>query len=209
MPWEDARSAQTTYWHKLPYLRNINVRWWSVELGDLLEMYFEQDEQERFGLKSGDVLVCEGGEPGRAAVWTDQMPNLKFQKALHRLRCANGLHPSFLVAFLEYMAKSSRLERYFTGSTIKHFTGESFAAMPLPLPPAEEQIQIVALVSERLSQIDSPRRCSTPVYSERHTFAKASSNGPLRDGLFLKTLATNQRQFRSDATGEDDFHEMA
>ena len=55
---------------KLPYLRNVSVRWGSIETDDLPEMHFRDDELDRFALKAGDVLVCEGGEPGRAAVWT-------------------------------------------------------------------------------------------------------------------------------------------
>src|SRR6266581_955289 len=70
----------------LPYLRNINVRWGSVNTSDLLEMNFEDDELDRFGLRKGDVLVCEGGEPGRAAVWNGSIPNIKYQKAIHRIR---------------------------------------------------------------------------------------------------------------------------
>ncbi len=48
----------------LSYLRNSNVRWGSFDLEDLASMFFEEDELERFGLKAGDLIVCEGGEPG-------------------------------------------------------------------------------------------------------------------------------------------------
>ena len=63
----DKRKHQTG--SKMLYLRNVNVRWGRIDTDDLLEMYFENSEFERYGLKEGDVLVCEGGEPGRAAVW--------------------------------------------------------------------------------------------------------------------------------------------
>jgi type I restriction enzyme S subunit len=110
---------------------------------------------ERFSLLDGDVLVCEGGEPGRAAVWNNQIEGMKIQKALHRVRCSKGLQPWYLVYFLEYMAKTFRLERYFTGTTIKHFTGESFSKLLIPLPPLVEQEQIVIEVAEKLSQIEA------------------------------------------------------
>ena len=51
-----------------PYLRNINVRWFDFDLSDLLEMPFEDEELAEFSLRSGDVLICEGGEPGRATL---------------------------------------------------------------------------------------------------------------------------------------------
>jgi type I restriction enzyme S subunit len=52
-----------------PYVRNPNIKWFDVDLNDLYEMRFEEDELEKFSIKEGDVLVCEGGEAGRAAVW--------------------------------------------------------------------------------------------------------------------------------------------
>ncbi len=136
---------------KLPYLRNINVRWGSVDANDLSEMYFKDQELDRYGLKTGDVLVCEGGEPGRAAKWDGRVNGLMYQKALHRVRFVSGYEASLLVFYLEYLAKGGRLEKTFTGSTIKHLTGESFAILPLPLPPLEEQAQIIAEVESRMS----------------------------------------------------------
>lgn len=138
----------------LPYLRNVNVRWWSIETTDVFKMNFENNDLERFALRKDDVLVCEGGEPGRAAVWDGRTDDMKFQKALHRIRCSSGLLPHYVVIVLEYMAKSGRLARFFTGSTIKHFTGESFARMPLPLPPIEEQATMIAKVDEQLTAIE-------------------------------------------------------
>ncbi|MBW8364759.1 MAG: DEAD/DEAH box helicase family protein [Rhizobium sp.] len=139
---------------ELPYLRNINVRWGSVETGDLLTMYFKDDEVDRYALRCGDVLVCEGGEPGRAAVWDGRMPTMKYQKALHRVRFFPGYDGRLLVVYLEYLAKSGQLERWFTGSTIKHFTGESFASLPIPMPPILEQGLIIAEIERRLSLVD-------------------------------------------------------
>ena len=60
--------AKHQHGERLPYARNVSVRWGTIDTHDLPEMYFEDDELERFGLQARDVLVCEGGEPGRAAV---------------------------------------------------------------------------------------------------------------------------------------------
>jgi type I restriction enzyme S subunit len=70
----------------LPYLRNANVRWGSFDLDDLLTMPFVDKELERFALENGDLLICEGGEPGRCAIWAGGKTNIKFQKALLRVR---------------------------------------------------------------------------------------------------------------------------
>src|SRR5205807_1800887 len=86
-----------------PYLRNVNVRWFTFALSDLKEMRFEDDEQARYELRSGDLVVCEGGEPGRAAVWRGQTDNAKIQKALHRIRFhPNEYDPAFGMYFLCY-----------------------------------------------------------------------------------------------------------
>ena len=69
-----------------PYLANFNVRWGRFDLSDLNQMAFSEREQEKFSIQPNDLLMCEGGEIGRCAVWTDQSCSLFYQKALHRLR---------------------------------------------------------------------------------------------------------------------------
>jgi len=140
---------------RLPYLRNINIRWGRVDTADLLEMNFDDDEVDRFGLKKGDVLVCEGGEPGRAAIWNDELPNIKFQKAIHRVRFNQPYDQRLFVYLLELLAKTGRLERRFTGSTIKHFTREGFVQLPIPNPPLDEQRRIVAEIEKQFTRLEA------------------------------------------------------
>lgn len=137
----------------LPYLRNINVRWGSIETGDVQTMPFDDDELDRYGLRRGDLLVCEGGEPGRCAIWDGADPHMKFQKALHRVRPRADLEPAFLRYRLEADAKAGRLDDYFTGTTIKHLTGSSLSRFTFGLPPLDEQRGIVA-------KLDALRACS-------------------------------------------------
>ncbi len=70
----------------MPYLANINVRWGEFDLENLREMRFEESEIETFGLRYGDIVMCEGGEPGRCAIWKNQIPGMMIQKAIHRIR---------------------------------------------------------------------------------------------------------------------------
>ncbi len=67
----------------LPYLANINVRWGEFDFEGLREMRFEHDEMQQYGLTYGDIVMCEGGEPGRCALWKDAVPGMMIQKALH------------------------------------------------------------------------------------------------------------------------------
>lgn len=169
---------------RLPYLRNINVRWGSFDLGDLAEMYFEDDELDRYGLQLGDVLICEGGEPGRAAVWSEPLIGLLFQKALHRVRPLPVMLPQWLVHSLRRDAVEGRLSQFFTGTTIKHLTGSSLASYSLCVPPIEEQRRITAKIEMLRARADAAGEALDAI-------------GPLLDQFRQSVLAA---AFRGDLT---------
>ncbi len=118
------------------YLRNLNVRWFSVDTSDVLEMRIEEREKERYSVLRGDLLICEGGYPGRAAIWESDDP-IFFQKALHRVRFANPFHNQLLMYYLFLMDASGKLREYFSGAGIQHFTGQALSRFRLPMPPAD------------------------------------------------------------------------
>ncbi|WP_181063912.1 hypothetical protein [Stutzerimonas kunmingensis] len=70
----------------VPYLRNQDVQWGSINTQDLPEMDIHPEELERYTIRHGDLLVCEGGDVGRAAIWRGDNAAFGYQKALHRLR---------------------------------------------------------------------------------------------------------------------------
>ena len=128
-----------------PYLGNSNVRWGDFDVVNLAEMRFEPHEEERYGLEPGDLVVCEGGEPGRCAIWTGAQ-GMKIQKALHRIRPKAALNNYFLFYWFCHAAKTGLIEPYFTGTTIKHLTGKAVAALEVPLPPIGTQVSIAEVL---------------------------------------------------------------
>jgi type I restriction enzyme, S subunit len=130
----------------LPYLRNPNIKWFNIDLTDIKTMPFEEREHVRFSLRAGDVLVCEGGEAGRAAIWDGKIPEMKFQKALHRVRVGPELDNRYLVHQLMADYFNGRLAEYYTGATIKHLTGQDLARYEFFLPPLAEQQRIAAIL---------------------------------------------------------------
>lgn len=135
-----------------PYLRNINVRWGSFDLSDLLEMRIQDEEVERYSVRKGDLIICEGGEPGRCAIWKDE-DKVFFQKALHRVR-PHLVLSEYLFIVINALSLSGFTERYFTGTTIKHLTGQSLKALLIPVPPIHEQQDIIKMVSNTLMLVD-------------------------------------------------------
>ena len=156
------------------YLRNVNVRWFDFDLSDLAEMRFEDAELPEFELRVGDVLICEGGEPGRAAVWDARAQDLYFQKAIHRVRFLGEVAPTFFVLSLRASANDGRLAKYFTGTGIKHFTGKGLASYRFPLPPIAEQQHIVAKVAELMALCDQLEAARTEREAARDRLAAAS-----------------------------------
>ncbi|MDL2244405.1 restriction endonuclease subunit S [Parabacteroides sp. OttesenSCG-928-J18] len=125
-----------------PYLRSVNVRWGEISLNDLKEMKFEDREINQYSIKKGDLLICEGGEAGRCAVWNNE-ENVFFQNAIHRVRFYGTINPYFYMYVLWLYNDLQILEQYSKGVTIKHLTKSAIKMIPLPLPPINEQKKIV------------------------------------------------------------------
>ena len=136
-----------------PYLRNLNVQWFKFNLSNVLEMRFTDEEKERYTVKYGDVVICEGGYPGMGAIW-ENTENIYFQKALHRNRFFfEGMNYYFLY-YLYSIFYNGKLKKYYTGMGIQHLTGKSLANIPIPVPPLAELQRIVKKVEILFQLLD-------------------------------------------------------
>lgn len=135
----DQRKNKGTY---KPYLANVNVRWGFFDLNNLQEMKFEEDEDERYGIKYGDLIICEGGEPGRCAIWKEELPNMKIQKALHRVRVNEEMDYRYVYYWFLLAGKQGALKQYYTGATIMHIPGQKLKEVVIDKPPLGVQRRI-------------------------------------------------------------------
>lgn len=139
----------------LPYLRNENVRWGYIDLSDLKNMGFKPGEIERYQVRPGDLLVCEGGEPGRCAILKSNEP-LMYQKALHRVRPIGGsTDPAFLQYCLRYYITARIVIPRPSETTIQHLPLEKMVGLPIPLAPPDEQRRIVGEIETQFSRLDA------------------------------------------------------
>lgn len=126
-----------------PYLCAINVLWDKIDFTTLKETRFEDAELERYTIRKGDLLICEGGDIGRAAIWNYDY-EIQYQNALHRVRLNDGVLSRFLLLYLKHLKDSGVLDaRYGKGVTIKHLVKSSLLSIPIPVPPLLEQERIV------------------------------------------------------------------
>ncbi len=142
--------------HLTPYLRNRDVQWGSINTTDLPEMDIHPSEVSRYTLKRGDLLVCEGGDVGRSAIWAGDEDIYAYQKALHRLRVRDRSKDD--AEFLLYCLSAAKLcgafEEREAKSTISHLTAEAFRTYLFPFPPLQEQKRIVEFLNVSVSKID-------------------------------------------------------
>ena len=167
------------------YLRNINVRWFRFDLTDLQIVLVSEDERELLSVQEGDLFICEGGEPGRCAVWRNGANSLVYQKALHRFRTSGGIVPELLMYRLRHDADSGALQDAFTGTTIKHLPQESLSRYEIPLPPINEQERIADKLDAVLARVDSCRerldRVSAILKRFRQAVLAAATSGTLTE----------------------------
>ena len=142
-----------------PYLGNDNVQWGGIGLSEVKEMRFKESELAKFALRSGDLLVCEGGDPGRCAIWNSD-EEMYYQKALHRVRAHEGVLDNwYLYYFLVHIGSTQEIRQYYTGgATIKHLPAAALNRVKVRYPDLSTQKRIVGVLSVYDELIENNRR---------------------------------------------------
>jgi type I restriction enzyme, S subunit len=148
-----------------PYLRNVDVQWDRVNIDGLPEMDFEPRERRRYSVRPGDLLVCEGGEVGRTAIWRGELEPCFYQKALHRVRPRSESESPRLFYYMMYMvAKRGVFAGAGNQNTIDHLTAVQLRHYRFPFAPEREQRAIAAFLDRETPRIDGlVRRVSAVV----------------------------------------------
>ena len=130
-----------------PYVGNRAIQWDKVDLAGLEEMDFTPSEREKFRLQPGDLLVCEGGEVGRTAMWRGEIDECYYQKALHRLRpLTSRILNEYMLRFMRFACDSGMFRVFTSQSSIAHLTQEKLSTIRVLLPRIQEQEQIANLI---------------------------------------------------------------
>ncbi len=141
--------------HLAPYLRNVDVQWDGVNTHDLPLMDFTEEDRERYNLRKGDLLVCEGGEVGRTAVWKGELAECFFQKAIHRLRPTSDRDDPRFFRYFMRMSVDRGDFALSTASTIQHLTAEKLRVVRYPAPPAGQQRAIADYLDRETARLDA------------------------------------------------------
>ena len=146
-----------------PYLKALNVQWYSVQTDNAQTMWAKHEEVEQLEILPGDLLVCEGGEGGRAGIVTTIPRGFIIQNALHRVRPRGRAENQFLQHLMRVISNSGWFEAINSKATIAHFTKEKFEALQIPIPPSDEQATIVEHLDKETANIDA-----AIVHARRH-----------------------------------------
>jgi type I restriction enzyme S subunit len=133
------------------YLGNRAIKWGRIDLSAAGLVPLTREDRVRYRLRANDLIVCEGGEVGRAAIWRDELAECYYQKALHRLRSKTDFDPRVMMALLEYWSEIRAFDTFVTQTSIAHLPRASFLTMPLPVIPSCEQ----ARIAEALDDVNS------------------------------------------------------
>ena len=146
------KSKQINHLTQYKYLANMNVQWGYFDLKELRSMTFTDEELAKYELRNNDLLICEGGDAGRCAIWKETDETILFQKAIHRARLidTNNADVVYIRYWMQFYKVNKGLKDYISKSTIEHLTGDKLKRLPIPLPP----LPLQHLFAQRIEQIE-------------------------------------------------------
>jgi type I restriction enzyme S subunit len=142
----------------LPYLRVANVQEGRIDLSEIKEITVERKKAQDCLLRKGDILLNEGGDLdklGRGWVWEEQVARCIHQNHVFRARPVNAdVNPYFVSHYANTMGRTFFMDKGKHSVNLASISLTEISKLPVPLPPADEQTEIVSRVEEALSRMD-------------------------------------------------------
>jgi len=138
-----------------PFLRTSNLNWGYIDISSIDEMYFTSEEFNKLKLESGDILICEGGDIGRTALYRGELVECAYQNHLHRLRPKkDNVDVKFFVLWMNYAINQRKMYTHSANrTTIPNLSGSRLKEFifPLPLLPVQQKIaSILSAIDEKI-----------------------------------------------------------
>lgn len=138
-----------------PYIRAANVYWEGIDISDIKEMWFSPGEKKQYEVSKGDLIVCEGGDVGRSAIWDGSITPIYIQNAVHRVRAKDGNLNKFLYYLMYTLKSCGYFDLLCDRATLAHLTREKLIRILLPFPPVSEQRAIINYLDHETAKIDA------------------------------------------------------
>jgi len=138
-----------------PYMRAQNIQWEIVDITDVKEMWFSDYEIKKYRVQKGDLLISEGGEVGRTALWNGELEECYIQNSVHKVTVDKKLaNNRYLLNLLKTYGKWGYFESIVNRVSIGHLTREKLKEIKIVCPPKNEQEQIVTYLDKKSSSMD-------------------------------------------------------
>ena len=183
------------------FITTSNLYWGEFDFTKVKEMPFTDTELERCTVKKGDLLVCEGGDCGRSAVW-DYDEEVCIQNHVHRLRPYRDVNIYYFY-YLFYLYKNTGRLRG-RGVAIQGLSNEAIHKVVLPLAPLEEQHRIVAKIEELLPYVD----CYAAAYEKLEQFNAKFPEDMKKSILQYAIQGKLVEQRAEEGTGEELYRQI-
>ena len=137
-----------------PYLRAQNISWEHVNVNEIKEMWFSKNELNIYRLQKDDLLVSEGGEVGRTAIWKEEISECYIQNSVHKVTLNPENNPKYFLYAFESCGKSNFFSSIVNRVSIAHLTREKLKEITFPVPSRIEQDRITNDLDVRIRRID-------------------------------------------------------
>ena len=157
----------------VPYLKALHVQWEKIEVNEYPEMWASPKDIEMFSVKPGDLLICEGGEVGRAAILEDLDRPCIIQNSLHRIRPSVKAKNKYLLYILQIISQKGWLDVLCNKATIAHFTSDKLGNLRIPLPPIEEQEKVIKVIENKAKLLNNYISCEREIIEKLKNYRQS------------------------------------